>query len=125
TVDDIAFPDMTAWRKWQNGYLISETAKDDYRIAFSGVLEIKDSFGKILEKYKDAEMSVDRKNVTYRYDADKQILLPLKSIEDAVSDYSLRCEINRECNSYQFTPVDGQVVIKITDSIKCLNGILS
>lgn len=125
TDDDVAFPDMTAWRKWQNEHLYSETAKDDYRIAFKGVLEIKDSFGKILETYKDAEMSVDRKNVTYRYDADKQTLLPLKSIDDAVSDYSLCCEINRECNSYQFTPVDGQVVVKITDSIKCLNGVLS
>ncbi|NLV34874.1 MAG: hypothetical protein GXY21_10130, partial [Clostridiaceae bacterium] len=98
-------------------------ASDDFKMEFSGSLTVKDGYGKIMEVYGDSTLTVTKNEITYTYPDGKTVLL-FHSITDAVSDYSLRFEINQEHNSYQFTPTHGQTVIKITDAIKCIKGIL-
>lgn len=123
TGNDVSFTDMIEWRKWQNSYLRKEIASDDFKMEFSGSLTVKDGYGKIMEVYGDSTLTVTKNEITYTYPDGKTVLL-FHSITDAVSDYSLRFEINQEHNSYQFTPTHGQTVIKITDAIKCIKGIL-
>ncbi len=123
TGSDVAFHDMIEWRKWQNTYLRKEITRDDFKMEYSGSLTIKDGYGKIISEYPKSTLVITKDEVSYSYPEGKVILL-FHSITDAVSDYSLRFEINQERNSYQFTPSDGQTVIKITDAIKCIKGIL-
>ncbi|MFA5341051.1 MAG: lysophospholipid acyltransferase family protein [Clostridia bacterium] len=123
TKSDVTYKDMIEWRKWQNTYLRKEIDKDDFKIVHSGLLTIKDGYGKVLSIYPDSTLTITKEDVTYSYSEGDAVLL-FHSITDAVSDYSLRFEINQERNSYQFTPSDGQTVIKITDAIKCIKGIL-
>ena len=121
--DDIVYQDMIAWRKWQNTYLAKEIQKDDFKMEFEGSLSVKDSYGKVIKIYPQCKLTVTKESVSYACN-DNNIILPFKSIADAVCDYSLRFEINQEHNSYQFTPVNGQTVIKISDAIKYIKGIL-
>jgi 1-acyl-sn-glycerol-3-phosphate acyltransferase len=123
TEDDVSFGDMPEWRAWQNTHLEKEVASDDFVMEFPGSLTVKDSYGKVLKEYTDSYLKITKVEVIYTYPEGKTVL-PFHSITDAVCDYSLRFEINQEQFSYQFTPLSGQAVIKITDAIKCIKGIL-
>ncbi len=123
TRNDASFEDMVQWRTWQNGYLRKEVADDDFSMRFRGSLRIKDIDGKVTKEYKICTLIVDKENVTFTY-GDFSAKIPYSSITDVVSDYSYRFEINLETDAYQFAPRNGQTVIKISDSIKCIKGIL-
>ncbi|HQM38628.1 MAG TPA: lysophospholipid acyltransferase family protein [Clostridia bacterium] len=123
TVNDVAFNDMIEWRRWQNEYLRKEIDSEDFKMEFFGSLTVKDGYGKVLTVYPESTLTITKNEIKYAYPGGNTILL-FHCITDAVSDYSLRFEINQERNSYQFTPLNGQTVIKITDAIKCIKGIL-
>ena len=120
---DVVYPDMVIWRKWQNSILCKEIADKDFSMHFEGSLDVKDSFGKIIEVHPNCQLDINVKEIVYTYPKGV-INLSFYSITDAVCDYSLRFEINQEHNSYQFTPTNGQVVVKIIYTIKCIKGIL-